>query len=61
MAAFIIVVAGMRAAADMLVPFLLSAFIALLSAPPLFWMKKKVYRDGLHCWLSFPEFFYRAF
>jgi AI-2 transport protein TqsA len=47
MAAFIIVVAGMRAAADILVPFLLSAFIALLSASPLFWMQKKGWPEWL--------------
>ncbi len=39
-AAFVIVVAGMRAAEAILVPFLLSAFIAIVSAPPLFWLKR---------------------
>jgi AI-2 transport protein TqsA len=32
-AAFVIVVAGMRAAADILVPFLLAAFVAVICAP----------------------------
>lgn len=40
-AAFVVVVAGMRTAVDLLVPFLLSVFIAVLCAPPLNWMKSK--------------------
>lgn len=40
-AALVIVVAGMRAAAPILVPFLLSAFLAVISAPPFFWLQKK--------------------
>ena len=40
-AAFVIVVAGMRAAVDILVPFLLAAFIAIISAPPLFWLQSR--------------------
>lgn len=40
-ACFVIVVAGMRAAGDILVPFLFSAFIAIIFTPPLFWMQKK--------------------
>jgi AI-2 transport protein TqsA len=38
-AAFIIVVAGMREAQDLLVPFLLSGFIAIVAAPALFYLK----------------------
>ncbi len=49
MAAFVVVVAGMSAAKAILVPFLLAAFIAIISAPPLFWLKSK----GLPMWLSF--------
>lgn len=37
-AAFIVVIAGLRAAEPMLVPFLLSVFIAVVAAPPLFWL-----------------------
>jgi predicted PurR-regulated permease PerM len=48
MASFIIVVAGMRAAVEILVPFLLAAFIAIIGAPPLFWLQKK----GLPGWLA---------
>ncbi|MGD9075167.1 MAG: AI-2E family transporter [Desulfobacteraceae bacterium] len=40
-ASFVIVVAGMRAASSILVPFLLSIFIAIICAPPLFWMLRK--------------------
>jgi len=40
-ACFIIIVAGMRSAGDILVPFFLSVFIAIIYTPPLFWMQKK--------------------
>ncbi len=40
-AAFIVVVAGMKAAESMLVPFLLSLFIAVICSPPMAWMYKK--------------------
>ena len=40
-AAFVIVVAGMKAAAPILVPFLLSVFIAIISAPSLFFLQRK--------------------
>lgn len=40
-AAFVIVVAGMRAAEAILIPFLLSIFLAIISAPPLFWLERK--------------------
>jgi predicted PurR-regulated permease PerM len=47
-AAFVVVVAGMSAAKAILVPFLLAAFIAIISAPPLFWLQRK----GLSTWLA---------
>jgi len=47
MAAFVVVVAGMRAAESILVPFLLSAFIAIISSPPLFWLKQKGVPAGI--------------
>ena len=47
MAAFVIVVAGMRAAQDILVPFLLSLFIAIILTPLLNWMRKKAIPLGL--------------
>lgn len=40
-AAFVIVVAGMKAAESLLVPFLLSVFISVICAPPLAWMTKR--------------------
>lgn len=47
MACFIIVVAGMRAAESLLVPFLLSLFIAVICTPPLVWLRKKGLPNGL--------------
>ena len=47
-ASFIVIVAGMRAAEVILVPFLLAAFIAIISASPMFWLKKR----GVPTWLS---------
>lgn len=40
-ASFVIIVAGMRAAESILVPFLLSAFIAVIFTSPLFWLDRK--------------------
>jgi len=40
-AAFIIIVAGMKAAAVLVVPFLLAVFLSIICVPPLFWMQKK--------------------
>ena len=40
-AAFVIVVAGMKAAESLLIPFLLSIFIAVICAPPLAWLTKR--------------------
>ncbi len=40
-AAFVVVVAGMKAAALLVVPFLLAVFLAIICAPPLFWMQQK--------------------
>lgn len=41
LAALVVVVAGMRAAEAILVPFLLSVFLAIICAPPLLWLKEK--------------------
>lgn len=46
-AAFVLVVAGMRAAGEILVPFLLAVFIAVLCNPFLFWLKNKGIPNGL--------------
>jgi predicted PurR-regulated permease PerM len=40
-ACFVIVVAGMRAAAPLVVPFLLATFIAIICSGPLAWMEKR--------------------
>jgi len=47
-AAFVVVIAGMRAAVAIVVPFLLAAFIAIISASPLFWLHRK----GFPIWLA---------
>ncbi|MBL8851213.1 MAG: AI-2E family transporter [Planctomycetaceae bacterium] len=41
LAAFVVVVAGMRAAAELIVPFLLSVFLAILSTPVLAWLRRR--------------------
>ncbi len=48
LAAFVVVVAGMRAAESLLVPFLLSLFIAVIVTPLLSWFNGR----GLPNWLS---------
>lgn len=40
-AAFIIIVAGMKSATVIVVPFLLALFLSIICAPSLFWMQKK--------------------
>lgn len=40
-ASFVIIVAGMKAAAVLVVPFLLAAFLSIICVPSLFWMKEK--------------------
>jgi AI-2 transport protein TqsA len=40
-ACFVVLVAGMRVATPILVPFLLSVFIVILCVPLLFWLQKK--------------------
>lgn len=39
-ASVVVIVAGMKAAGSLLVPFLLAAFIALLCSPALFWLRR---------------------
>jgi AI-2 transport protein TqsA len=45
-AAFVVIVAGMKQATVILVPFLLSAFLAVISAAPMFWLRKKGVSNG---------------
>ena len=40
LAAFVVVVAGLKAASAIVIPFLLSVFIATVSAPAIFWLEK---------------------
>ncbi len=40
-AAFVVVIAGMRAAQSLLVPFLLAVFLAVVLTPPLRWLERK--------------------
>jgi AI-2 transport protein TqsA len=46
-ASFVVVVAGMRAASSLLVPFFLAIFISIICAPPLFWLQRKGVPKGL--------------
>ncbi len=41
LAAFVIIVAGIISAKSLILPFLLAIFLAIICAPPLFWMRKK--------------------
>ncbi len=47
LASFVIVVAGMRAAQSLLVPFLLASFIAILCAGPMHWLQRRRVPAGL--------------
>ena len=47
MAALVVIVAGMKAAQAILIPFLLSGFIAIICGPPLLWLKKRGLPTGL--------------
>lgn len=48
LAAFVIVIAGMREASTLLVPFFLAIFIAVLCSPPLNWLRRR----GVPNWLA---------
>lgn len=47
LASFVIVVAGMRAAQPLLVPFLLAIFIAIICTGPLHWLQERKVPTGL--------------
>ena len=47
LAAFVIVIAGLRAAAPILVPFLLAVFIATIAEAPVAWLKRRKVPGGL--------------
>ncbi|MHC5118854.1 MAG: AI-2E family transporter [Planctomycetota bacterium] len=40
-AAFVVIVAGMRAAIEIIIPFLLAVFLAIICTPALFWLKNR--------------------
>ena len=40
-AAVVIIVAGLKSSQDLMVPFLLAAFIATIAATPMFWMQRR--------------------
>ena len=46
-AAFILIVAGIQAAAAILIPFLLAVFIATLCAPLPYWLQRRGVPNGL--------------
>ena len=41
MAALVVIIAGMRASADIIVPFLLALFIAIICSPVLDWLERR--------------------
>lgn len=41
LASFVVIVAGMKAAESIIVPFLLAVFISIITSPPFFWVQKK--------------------
>ncbi len=45
--AFVLVVAGMQAAAPLITPFLLAVFIAVIAAPPMFYLVQRGLPSGL--------------
>jgi predicted PurR-regulated permease PerM len=47
-ASIVLLVAGMKAATELLVPFLLALFVAVIAAPPLFMLRQR----GLPGWLA---------
>ncbi len=47
LASFIIIVAGMKAAESIVVPFLLAAFLSIIISPPFIWMQSKGVPKGL--------------
>lgn len=40
-AALVVVIAGMRAAESILVPFLVAAFLSLIAGPPVYWLRRR--------------------
>jgi len=53
LASFVIIVAGMKAAESIIVPFLLALFIAIIALPPFLWLQQKKVSKVIACLLSF--------
>ena len=47
LASFTVIVAGMKAAESIIVPFLLAAFLAIITSPPFIWLQRKGVPKGL--------------
>jgi AI-2 transport protein TqsA len=47
LASFVVIVAGMKAAESIIVPFLLAVFLSIVTSPPFFWLQKKGIPKGL--------------
>lgn len=47
-AATMIIIAGLKAAAEVIAPFILATFVAAIAGPPLFWLKRR----GVPTWLA---------
>jgi predicted PurR-regulated permease PerM len=45
-AAFVVFIAGLRAASSIIIPFLLASFIAVITSPAMIWLKKRGVRAG---------------
>jgi predicted PurR-regulated permease PerM len=60
-AAFVIIIAGIQAAASIIIPFLLAVFIATLCAPLLYWLQRRGVPDGLAVLLIFLGLLVTAF
>ncbi len=56
LAAIVIIIAGIKAAESILVPILLSAFIAIICSPPYLWMQKKGVPKSLSIFLIILTF-----
>lgn len=46
LASFVIIVAGLKAAAALLVPFIVAVFLAIIGGPAVFWLKSKKVSSG---------------
>lgn len=47
LAAFVVIIAGIKAAASIIIPFLLAAFLATIMSPLLFWLRDRKVPSGI--------------